>query len=242
MKQNDNLQLVSLVQQGDKCAEETLIRQNAPLVWSMVKRFQGRGQEPEDLFQLGCIGLLRAAQRFDFSKNVQFSTYAVYMIIGEIKRFLRDDGLLKVSRSVKELAVKAKAVQDVIEKETGREAKMTEIAQRLGIDTEELAAVYTASKPPESLDAAAFEGKDGGQVSLLDTLPDDSTFDEEVVNSVTLREAMKTLEERDRKILLMRFYQNKTQSEVSAMLGISQVQVSRLEKKLLRQLRDHMIS
>lgn len=242
MKQNDNLQLVSLVQQGDKHAEELLVRRNTPLVWSMVKRFQGRGQEPEDLFQLGCIGLLRAAQRFDFSKNVQFSTYAVYMIIGEMKRFLRDDGLLKVSRSVKELSVKAKAVQEAIEKETGREAKMTEIAQRLGVETEELAAVYTASKPPESLDAAVYEGKDGGQVSLLDTLPDDGAFDEEVVNCVTLKEAMKLLGERDRKILLLRFYQNKTQSEVSALLGISQVQVSRLEKKLLRQLRDHMIS
>ncbi len=242
MEQNDNLQLVSLIQQGEKSAEETLIQKNAPLVWSMVKRFQGRGQEPEDLFQLGCIGLLRAAQRFDFSKNVQFSTYAVYMIIGEIKRFLRDDGLLKVSRSVKELAGKAKAAQDAIEKETGREAKMTEIAQRLGIETEELAAVYTASKPPESLDAATYEGKDGGQVSLLDTLPDEGAFDEDVVNCVTLKEAMKTLGERDRKIVLLRFYQNKTQSEVSALLGISQVQVSRLEKKLLRQLRDHMIS
>ncbi len=242
MKHQDNLQLVSLIQRGDKQAEEELIQKNMPLVWSLVKRFQGRGQEQEDLFQLGCIGLLRAAQRFDFSKQVQFSTYAVHMILGEIKRYLRDDGMVKVSRSVKELARKAKAAQDRIEKEMGREAKMTEIAQYLGMEVEELASIYSANRPPESLDAAAFEGKDGGQVPLMEILSDESTFDEDVVNCVMLKEAMKILDERDKKILLMRFYQNKTQSEVSALLGISQVQVSRLEKKLLRQLRDHMIS
>ncbi len=199
MKYQDNLQLVSLIQRGDKKAEEELIQKNMPLVWNLVKRFQGRGQEQEDLFQLGCIGLLRAAQRFDFSKQVQFSTYAVHMILGEIKRFLRDDGMVKVSRSVKELARKAKAAQDRIEKQMGREAKMTEIAQYLGIEAEELASIYTANIPPESLDAAAFMGKDGGQVPLLEILPDESAFDEDVVNCVTLKEAMKTLDERGKR-------------------------------------------
>lgn len=242
MKQYSNAELVSSIKRGDKNAEDMLIRQNAALVRSVANRFRGRGQETEDLFQLGCIGLLKAAERFDFSKNVQFSTYAVHMIIGEIKRFLRDDGIVKVSRSVKETTGKVKAVRETLERELGREAKMTEIAARLGMEPEELAAVCTAGKPPESLDAAMYESDDGRQITYMETLTDDRLFDEEVVNCISLREAINKLTPRDRKILLMRFYRNKTQSEVSASLGISQVQVSRLEKKMLQQLREEISS
>lgn len=242
MKQYSNAELVSSIKRGEREAEEELVRQNAALVRSVANRFRGRGQETEDLFQLGCIGLLKAAERFDFSKNVQFSTYAVHMIVGEIKRFLRDDGIVKVSRGVKETAGKAKKMQEELERELGREVKMSEIAEKLGIDTEELAMVYTAGKPPESLDAAMYEGDGGGQITYLEALTDERLFDEEVVNCISLREAIKKLNPRDRKILLMRFYRNKTQSEVSALLGISQVQVSRLEKKMLQQLREEIIS
>lgn len=242
MKQYSNAELVSCIKRGDKNAEEELVRQNAALVRSVANRFRGRGQEAEDLFQLGCIGLLKAAERFDFSKNVQFSTYAVHMMVGEIKRFLRDDGMVKVSRSVKETVGKVKAAREALERELGREAKMTEIAARLGMEPEELAAVCTAGKPPESLDAAMYEGGDGGQITYMEILTDDRLFDEEVVNCISLREAINKLTPRDRKILLMRFYRNKTQSEVSAALGISQVQVSRLEKKMLQQLREEIIS
>lgn len=229
--------LIALSQSGDTDARDTLVNCNIRLVWSVVQRFLNRGCEPEDLFQIGCIGLLKSVDKFDLSYDVKFSTYAVPMIIGEIQRFLRDDGTLKVSRSLKELANKVRKTRDELSKGLGRQPTIGEIADKLGITAEEVVFAQEANKPPASIHETVFEN-DGDPITLMDQIADESG--ERWFDKLALSEAIETLSERERLIVYLRYYRDQTQSEVARRLGISQVQVSRLEKKILQAIKDQI--
>ncbi|MBJ6363464.1 RNA polymerase sporulation sigma factor SigF [Paenibacillus sp. GCM10012307] len=229
--------LILLSQSGDTIARDTLVQCNIRLVWSVVQRFMNRGYDPEDLFQIGCIGLLKSVDKFDLSYDVKFSTYAVPMIIGEIQRFLRDDGTLKVSRSLKELANKVRKTKDELSKVLGRQPTIKEVAEQLGISPEDVVFAQEANKPPTSIHETVFEN-DGDPITLMDQISDDSQ--EKWFDKLALNEAIGTLSERERLIVYLRYYRDQTQSEVASRLGISQVQVSRLEKKILQCIKDQI--
>lgn len=229
--------LIALSQSGDSGARDTLVNCNIRLVWSVVQRFMNRGYEPEDLFQIGCIGLLKSVDKFDLSYDVKFSTYAVPMIIGEIQRFLRDDGTLKVSRSLKELANKVRKTKDELSKGLGRQPTISEVADKLGITSEDVVFAQEANKPPASIHETVFEN-DGDPITLMDQIADESG--EKWFDKLALAEAIETLSERERLIVYLRYYRDQTQSEVASRLGISQVQVSRLEKKILQTIKDQI--
>ncbi|WP_020616740.1 RNA polymerase sporulation sigma factor SigF [Paenibacillus daejeonensis] len=229
--------LIALSQTGDSGARDTLVNCNIRLVWSVVQRFINRGYEPEDLFQIGCIGLLKSVDKFDLSYDVKFSTYAVPMIIGEIQRFLRDDGTLKVSRSLKELANKVRKTRDELSRQLGRMPTIKEVAHELGITPEDVVLAQEANKPPTSIHETVFEN-DGDPITLMDQIADDSQ--DKWFEKLALNEAIETLSERERLIVYLRYYRDQTQSEVAARLGISQVQVSRLEKKILQSIKDQI--
>lgn len=206
------------------------------LVWSVVQRFLNRGYEPEDLFQIGCIGLMKSVDKFDLSYDVKFSTYAVPMILGEIQRFIRDDGSVKVSRSLKEIGNKIRKAKDELSKQNGRVPTVNEIAQFLQISPEDVVLAQEAVRSPTSIHETVYEN-DGDPITLLDQIADeqDVWFDK-----IALKKAMEELDERERLIVYLRYYKDQTQSEVAARLGISQVQVSRLEKKILQQMKARM--
>jgi len=229
--------LIALSQSGDKVARETLVGCNIRLVWSVVQRFLNRGYESEDLFQIGCIGLLKSVDKFDLSYDVKFSTYAVPMIIGEIQRFLRDDGTLKVSRSLKELANKVRKTKDELSKTLGRLPTVKEVAEQLGITPEEVVFAQEANKPLSSIHETVFEN-DGDPITLMDQIADDTQ--EKWFDKLALNEAIGGLSERERLIVYLRYFKDQTQSEVASRLGISQVQVSRLEKKILQLIKDQI--
>lgn len=220
--------LIALSQSGDSLARETLVNCNIRLVWSVVQRFLNRGYEADDLFQIGCIGLLKSVDKFDLSYDVKFSTYAVPMIIGEIQRFLRDDGTLKVSRSLKELANKIRKTKDELSKNNGRLPTIKEVADELQITPEEVVFAQEANKPLASIHETVFEN-DGDPITLIDQIADEGQ--DKWFEKLALNEAIGTLNERERLIVYLRYYRDQTQSEVANRLGISQVQVSRLEKK-----------
>ncbi|WP_430785452.1 RNA polymerase sporulation sigma factor SigF [Virgibacillus flavescens] len=223
-------------QNGDKAARDILVERNIRLVWSVVQRFINRGYDPDDLFQIGSIGLIKSIDKFDLSYNVRFSTYAVPMIIGEIQRFIRDDGSVKVSRSLKETGNKIRKKRDELTKELGRSPTVNEIAYILEISPEEVVQAEEATKTLHSIHETVYEN-DGDPITLLDQIADDDTrwFDK-----FTLQEAIRGLNERERLIVYLRYYKDKTQSEVAERLGISQVQVSRLEKKILDEMKKIM--
>mgnify|MGYP001388087522 FL=1 len=229
--------LIALSQSGDMRARDTLVNCNMRLVWSVVQRFLNRGYEPEDLFQIGCIGLLKSVDKFDLSFDVKFSTYAVPMIIGEIQRFLRDDGTVKVSRSLKEMANKIRKTKDELAKTLGRIPTVKEIAEELQVTPEEVVFAQEANKPPSSIHETVFEN-DGDPITLMDQIADESQ--EKWFDKLALGEAIGTLSERERLIVYLRYFKDQTQSEVADRLGISQVQVSRLEKKILKTIRDQI--
>ena len=229
--------LIALSQSGDMRARDTLVNCNMRLVWSVVQRFLNRGYEPEDLFQIGCIGLLKSVDKFDLSFDVKFSTYAVPMIIGEIQRFLRDDGTVKVSRSLKEMANKIRKTKDELAKTLGRIPTVKEIAEELQVTPEEVVFAQEANKPPSSIHETVFEN-DGDPITLMDQIADESQ--EKWFDKLALGEAIGTLSERERLIVYLRYFKDQTQSEVASRLGISQVQVSRLEKKILQTIRDQI--
>ncbi|MBD2861375.1 MULTISPECIES: RNA polymerase sporulation sigma factor SigF [Paenibacillus] len=229
--------LIALSQSGDTIARETLVSCNIRLVWSVVQRFLNRGYEPEDLFQIGCIGLLKSVDKFDLSYDVKFSTYAVPMIIGEIQRFLRDDGTVKVSRSLKELANKVRKKKDELSKRLGRMPTIKEVAEDLGITPEDVVFAQEANKPPSSIHETVFEN-DGDPITLMDQIADEGQ--EKWFDKLALNEAIGTLTERERLIVYLRYFRDQTQSEVASRLGISQVQVSRLEKKILQSIREQI--
>ncbi len=235
---NVNLEeLVEKAKNGDLSAQNLIVEENIGLVRSVVRRFYGRGHEAEDLFQIGCIGLIKAIQKFDTGFNVKFSTYAVPMIMGEIKRFIRDDGIIKVSRSLKELAIKAVNIQEAMRKENC-EPTVAELAKRLEVSTEELAMALDAGLKPESLYAMPGDEKEGKP--LIDRLESGVDLENDIVNKVLIRDMIGEFDERERKIIVLRYFKQKTQSRIAEILGISQVQVSRIEKKILVAMREKL--
>lgn len=225
-------ELIRRSQDGDKEARDTLIQENMGLVHHVVRRFLGRGAEAEDLTQIGAIGLMKAIERFDLSYEVRFSTYAVPMIAGEIRRFLRDDSMLKVSRSLKELAVKAAKLREKLFMEQGEEPGIPELARQLGVEPEELVLACDSCSEVESLHKIIYQG-DGEGVSLMERVEEKRDDQETLLTGMLVRELLDTLEPKERRLILLRFFYDKTQAQVAGELGMTQVQVSRLEKKIL---------
>ena len=233
----DAIQLIEAAHQGDKEARDRLVMENMGLIWSIVRRFSGRGHELEDLFQIGSIGLLKAIDKFDTSYEVKLSTYAVPMIAGEIKRFLRDDGMIKVSRSLKEAAGKAKIAAQRLQETSGREPTIEEVAAEIGISSEELVMAMESQCEVESLHKTIYQG-DGNAITLMDKLEETTDANEELLNRMALEELLGELGENERKLIEMRYFEEKTQMEIAKEMGISQVQVSRMEKRILLKLRE----
>lgn len=231
--------LIQKSHEGDKEARARLVEENTGLVWCVVKRFYNRGVEMEDLFQIGTIGLLKAIDKFDLNYDVKFSTYAVPMITGEIKRFLRDDGMIKVSRSLKELSYKAYLCREKLQERFGREPSVTELAGELGVEPEELMAALDASSDVESLHKPIYQS-DGQEVSLMDRLPWRAEPEEEILDHLLLKELLGGLEKEERQLIYLRYFADRTQAQAGKELGISQVQVSRLEKKILKSMREQI--
>ena len=228
--------LIQRVKGGDEEAKAQLVKENDGLVWSVVKRFFSRGQEPEDLFQIGCIGLLKSIEKFDFSYNVKFSTYAVPMIMGELKRFLRDDGMIKVSRSLKEANYKIKQEITRLQNELNREPTLEEIAKKMEMEPEEVAMAMESGMELESIYQTIYQS-DGSDVYLIDKIKNEEDESEKLVEKVALMESLNHLAEREQELIRLRYFEEKTQAEIAKEFGISQVQVSRLEKKILNTLR-----
>lgn len=233
------LELIERSHQGDKEARDTLVEENLGLIWSIVKRFTGRGHEPEDLFQIGSIGLMKAIDKFDTSFEVRFSTYAVPMITGEIKRFLRDDGMIKVSRGLKETAYKAYITREILEKRMGREPTIEEVSQEIGVTCEDITLALESGAEIESLYKTIYQG-DGNDIYLMDKLEEKENHNESLLNQIVLNELLATLEDKEREIIQMRYFEEKTQSQIAEKMNISQVQVSRMEKKILIKLRGKL--
>lgn len=233
----DTRALMERAHQGDKKARDKLIEENVGLIWSIVRRFKNRGVELEDLFQIGSIGLIKAIDKFDCSYEVQLSTYAVPMIMGEIKRYLRDNSMLKVSRSLKELAYKIYQVREELEKKLGREPEVKELAQVLKVQAEDIVAAVEAVRDVESLQMVIYSG-DGADISLLERLEDKEDRNEQMLNCMMVEQLLEYLGQDERRLVEMRYFQDMTQSSIAKELGMSQVQVSRMEKKILRFLRE----
>ena len=230
------LSLIQQAHEGDKEARERLVKENVGLIWCVAKRFFGRGVEPEDLFQIGSIGLLKAIDKFDLNYQVKLSTYAVPMISGEIKRFLRDDGMLKVSRSLKELSCKIFLAKEELLKKQGREPTIEEIAEFLQVEKEEVVWALESGNEVDSLNRSIYQ-QDGSEIRLMDKLVEEETKEEEVLNRLLVDQLLEGLNKEERQVIYLRYFQEVTQSEVGARLGISQVQVSRMEKRILERLR-----
>ena len=235
----DTIELLKQARNGEKNARDKLVNDNSGLVWSIVKRFIGRGCEIEDLFQIGNIGLMKAIDKFDFSYDVKFSTYAVPMITGEIKRFLRDDGMIKVSRSLKEAAVKIKMVREAWNNQNGKEPTIEEISAVTELTVDEIVMALDASNDVESIYKTVYQG-DGNEISLIDRLAEKKDDTEKLLNHMLIEQLLDSLEEKERKLIELRYFEEKTQVEVAKKLGVSQVQVSRLEKKILKRMRGRI--
>ncbi len=240
LKHEKTLELISKAQKGDRKAQEMLVSNNLGLVRSVMRRFSNRGHDRDDLFQLGCIGLIKAIQKFDFSFNVRFSTYAVPMIIGEIKRFLRDDGIIKVSRSLKQTAARVRATKERLQKKHGKEPTLQQIADDLDITKEEIVMALDSSAYPEYLYDVIYHD-DGAPIHLIDKIGGTDSFEDgDVIDRIMLQDAISKLEPRERQIIFLRYFKDQTQTEIAKVLGISQVQVSRIEKKVLQNMKDLM--
>jgi len=229
--------LIAMSQKGDKKARDRIVKHNTRLVWSVVQRFLNRGYDQEDLFQIGCIGLIKSVDKFDLSYEVKFSTYAVPMIIGEIQRFLRDDGTVKVSRSIKETANHIRKMNDELSKTLGRVPTIKEIANKLDISPEEVVFAQEANRQLSSIHETVYEN-DGDPITILDQIS--SQDDGKWFEKIALRDEIDKLNDREKLIIYLRYYKDQTQSQVAERLGISQVQVSRLEKKILDQLKQQL--
>ena len=234
----DNIELIKLAHQGDKEARDALVFENTGLIWSIVRRFTGRGYEAEDLFQIGCIGILKAIDKFDMSYDVKFSTYAVPMILGEIKRFIRDDGLVKVSRGIKENGWRIRNAEAELVSILGREPTIEEIASKVELSREEVVLTMEANREVESINRVVYENE-GNEVCIGDQVADKKDG-EELVNRIVLKKVLEELEDKEKIIIQMRYFMDKTQAQVAENLGVSQVQISRLEKRILRSLREKM--
>lgn len=235
----ENYRLIKLAQEGDKEALETLTLQNKGLIWATVRKFTGRGVDAEDLFQIGAIGLIKAINKFDTGFDVEFSTYAIPMIMGEIRRFLRDDGMIKVSRSLKETAALARRAAEKIYSARGTEASVSEIASLINCSVNEVTLSLEATQPTESIYRTVHDGE-SNPILLIDKIHSSDNNEESILTNVALKEAIKNLPSKERQILLLRYFKEKTQSEVAKIMGVSQVQISRIEKKLLGTLRQNI--
>lgn len=228
----ENLADIRASQSGDSAATERLVERNSGLIWSVARRFFGRGVDSDDLYQLGCVGFLKAIEGFDEAYGTQFSTYAVPKISGEIRRFLRDDGAIKVSRTIKEQAAVIRTARNDLEQKLGRAPTLSEIAEVTGIAPEDIAIAETATGPTESLQR---ESGDGG--FTLENVLGDYGEEERVIEQVSLKEAIRKLPEKERQVISLRYYHGLTQDKASRVVGVSQVQVSRLEKRAIEKLR-----
>lgn len=229
-------ELIGRSQSGDQEAAQALVEENTGLIWSVAKRFMGRGTEPDDLYQLGCLGFIKAVEGFDLQYGTQFSTYAVPKIAGEIRRFLRDDGAVKVSRSLKEQAATIKSTRNRLTNVLGREPTIQEIARQTGFTAEEIALAETATAATESIQR---ESGDEG-FSLEDVLTDTES-EERMVEKIALKQALDRLPEREATVIKLRYYHSLTQERIAKVLQVSQVQVSRIEKKAIERLRELMM-
>ena len=228
-------ELISRSQSGDEKATEMLVQENAGLIWSVAKRFVGRGAESDDLYQLGCLGFLKAIEGFDLEFGTQFSTYAVPKIAGEIRRFLRDDGAVKVSRGLKEQAATIKSVRNKLTSALGREPTIHEISRQTGFSPEEIALAETATAATESI-----QRETGEEGFTLENVLTDTESEEKMVEKIALRQAIDALPERERLVIQLRFFHSLTQQRVARVLSVSQVQVSRIEKKAIGMLRERL--
>lgn len=231
------LELLKLAKEGNQDAKEQLVTENLGLVWAVARRFIGRGYELDDLYQIGCIGLMKCIDKFDLSYDVKFSTYAVPMISGEIKRFLRDDGMIKVSRTLKETAYKVKKAREEIINRTGIEPKLEELSELLEIDVEEIVASLEVNVEVESIHKTIYQN-DGNAVYLIDKIASEKDENENLLNQMVIEGLLKGLTDMEQTIIKLRYFENKTQTEIAKEVGISQVQVSRMEKKILLKMRD----
>lgn len=236
LSHEETMDLINKAQTGDEEAQSIIVSHNLGLVRSVLKRFSNRGYDTEDLFQLGCIGLIKAIQKFDSKYEVRFSTYAVPMIIGEIKRFLRDDGIIKVSRSLKQTANKVKMAKESLTKILGREPSIEEISEEIKIDTEDIIMALDSNHQPDYLYDVIHQN-DGSPIHLIDKVSNNQSEDLEILDRITLKQVLNELKPRDRQIIVLRYFQDKTQTEIADLLGISQVQVSRIEKRVLENMK-----
>ena len=238
----NNINSIKRAQDGDKFEMDKLIRDNNGLIWSIVKRFMNRGYEVEDLYQIGCIGFIKSIKRFDTNFEVKLSTYSVPYILGEIKRFIRDDGPIKVSRSIKELNTKINELkrQYLL---NGKEITLEQICKELKIQKEDAIIAMESTNAVESMDAAAnAENKDGKKMTIFDKLSTGKNEEELIANKMVINQLLNELKDRDKEIILLRFFKEKTQTEVANILGISQVQVSRIERKILNEMKAKLTS
>ena len=239
----NSISSIKRAQDGDKFEMERLIRENNGLIWSIVKRFMNRGYEVDDLYQIGCIGFIKSIKRFDTNFDVKLSTYSVPYILGEIKRFIRDDGPIKVSRSIKELNTKINELKKYYLIKYGKEITIEEIKKELKVTKEDILIAMDSVNNVESIEnAATSENKDGKKLSIMEKISTGKNEEEIITNKLVIRELIEDLKDRDRQIILLRFFKEKTQTEVANMLGISQVQVSRIEKKVLSNMRKKLTS
>ena len=235
MRGLDTPSLLEAAQTGDNDACERLLLDNSGLIWSVARRYYGRGVDPEDLYQLGCLGFLKAVRGFDLSYGTQFSTYAVPKIAGEIRRFLRDDGAVKVSRSIKERAVSLRQARQELSHRLGREPTLSELSAATGLEPEDIAAADTAA-----LSVASLQSETGEEGFTLESVLGTDGMEDTLVEQLALRQAIDSLPEREQKVVFLRFYKNLTQDRVSRVLGVSQVQVSRIERKAMEHLRNYL--
>ncbi len=236
---SEKLEQIKRSQQGDKVALDNLVLDNLGLVHSVVKRFCRKEQEKEDLFQVGVIGLMKAIERFDEAYQVQFSTYAVPLISGEIRRYLRDDGMVKVARSIKENSYRIGKAKETLFQEKGREISIGEIAEYLELSMEDVVLALEAGTEVESIYKPVYSGGEE-EIFLIDQLKDSNNQEEQVLQKLLLEEGMELLDEKERQLIRLRYFENQTQSQIAARLGMTQVQVSRMEKKLLQRMNEQI--
>lgn len=236
---NENIKLISQAQKGDTSALNKLVENNLPLVSAISKKFLNRGYEYDDIFQIGCLGLVKAVNNFDSKFNVKFSTYAVPMIMGEIKRFLRDDGIIKVSRSIKNAARKIHYDKENLTKKLNRDPTIEELSKFSGMNVEEILFATESANNLQYLYDVIHQD-DGSPVMLIDKISQNSEEDSKVLDRITLKDALSNLDKKSRQVIMLRYFKDKTQVQVAKMLGISQVQVSRIEKKVLKAMKEKL--
>lgn len=238
----NNIENIIEAQNGNKEKFEQLIEENNGLIWSIVKRFNMRGHDIEDLYQIGCMGFIKAIKRFDINFDVKLSTYAVPYILGEIKRYIRDDGLIKVSRSLKELNSKINELQIEFISKKGREITLKELSEKLKISKEEIVEALDSKRPIDSIETAIYrDNKSDNTINLVDKISSGKDEQAIVVNKIVIRNLMNELNQKEKEIILLRYYKEKTQVQVSKILGISQVQVSRIERKILNSMKEKLV-